>query len=109
MSVAYRCMKCRGRNTLPRPLEHYIRTPKCKHCGWFRFYLDKARQYRKDYCSCEGYHYTHRIKSKFCVHHPEYEFNVRTMRYGEDPEDVRIEMALNRPANKEEETTECPF
>lgn len=99
MSVAYRCMKCRGRNTLRRPLHDYLRVPKCRHCGHKSFYLDRARQYRNDYCRCEGYHYTHRAKSKFCTVNPNYELNVRVLRYGEDLTDVQIDIAFDAPVS----------
>jgi DNA-directed RNA polymerase subunit RPC12/RpoP len=97
VSWAYRCMKCRGRNTLPRQVEDYRRAPKCRHCGHKSFYLDKARQYRRDYCSCEGYHHTHRAKSPFCIENPNYELNVRVRRYGEDLLDVQIDIAFDAP------------
>jgi hypothetical protein len=88
-------MKCRGRNTLKQKLDWYIRVPKCRHCKHASFYLDKSRQYRDDICDCSGYHFKHRIKSKFCEHHPDYQFNVRTLRYKECPEEVRLDMAYN--------------
>jgi hypothetical protein len=98
MGFPYRCSKCRGRNTLPRALEDYIRVPKCRHCAHGSFYVDKIRLARRDgheNCRCGGYHHTHRIKSKFCEHHPDYQFNVRTMRYKECPEEVRLDIAFN--------------
>jgi ribosomal protein L37E len=101
-------MKCRGRNTLRRRIDDYLRVPKCRHCGHNTFYLDKARQYRTDYCSCEGYHHTHRIRSPFCIHNARYEFNVRTRRYGEDPVDVQIDIAFDAPAT-DHHLEECPF
>jgi hypothetical protein len=108
MSFAYRCNKCRGRNTIARRIDDYIRIPKCRHCGHKGFYLDKDRQYRGDYCSCEGYHYTHRKKSKFCIHHPDYQLNVRTERYGEDRLDVQLEIALAAPV-PDDQPDEAPF
>ncbi len=94
MSYAYRCSKCRGRNTMKHRYDWYKRTPVCKHCkACNRYYLDKARQYRNDYCSCEGYHYKHRIKSACCIHHPDYELHVRVGRYGEDSAVVIAEIA----------------
>lgn len=88
MSYQYRCSRCRGRNVLPRALEDYKRAPKCRHCQYTHFYVDKGRVNRKDFCRCSGYHYTHRIKSPFCEHNPNYEFLVRTLRYREDPATV---------------------
>lgn len=84
MSWAYRCMRCRGRNTLAHKFEWYKRTPTCRHCGHFRMYPDRERQYRKDICrdsSC--CHYPHRIGSTVCIHHPQHEIIVRTGRGGE--------------------------
>ena len=109
MSWAYRCKRCRGRNTLKHKYEWYKRAPKCKHCSHSEFipppgsdkkpvigpvfYLDKARQYRTDFCVCEGYHFTHRVKSPYCIHNPEYEVRVRCGRYGELEADVRADIA----------------
>jgi hypothetical protein len=115
MSFAYRCMSCRGRNTLRQPIDHYLRPPKCRHCSWVekpgakRFYVDKLRQFRTDYCSCEGYHYRHRAGSKFCTSNPQYEFNVRTARYQEDPEEVRFDIAFDSQAALVLESEGCPF
>ena len=93
MGFPYRCMKCRALNTLNRRIADYIRVPKCKRCGHRKFYIDKQKWYRTDYCRCEDYHYTHRIKSPFCIHHPNYEYNVRVRRYGEDPAAVNFDLA----------------
>lgn len=110
MSWAYRCMKCRGRNTWKHPWEWYKRTKKCRHCGHFRFYLDKARQYRTDYCCCAGYHHTHRSGSKFCEMNPQHELMVRTERYGEAVADVALDMAWEgRGATKVKNKDEVPF
>ncbi|MBV8060505.1 MAG: hypothetical protein JO253_03125 [Alphaproteobacteria bacterium] len=40
-----------------------------------------------------GYHFTHRIKSPYCIHNPEYEVRVRCGRYGELEADVRDDIA----------------
>jgi hypothetical protein len=105
MSFAMRCMKCRGRNTMRRQPTEYKKTPTCKHCkSCNRFYLDKARQYRKDYCSCEGYHFTHRHGTTFCIHNPGYEINVRTVRYGEALEDVLADIARREKEEMENKT-----
>jgi hypothetical protein len=110
MSWAYRCNKCRGRNTIKHKYEWYKKAPSCRHCGHAEFippegsikkavigpvfYLDKARQYRKDICrdtSC--CHYPHRYASTLCIHHPQHEIIVRTGRYGEALEDVLADIA----------------
>lgn len=107
MSYAYRCMKCRTRNTLRQPLERYIRIPRCKRCLNTTFYVDKERQFRTDICTCDGYHFKHRIKSTFCIHNPLYQFNVRTMRFGEDPDEVREDIAFHEAITCT--TEEAPF
>jgi DNA-directed RNA polymerase subunit RPC12/RpoP len=109
VSYAYRCMKCRGRNTLKHELEWYKRTPKCKHCGHFRFYLDKARQYRTDICRCSGYHYTHRTGSKFCEFNSNQELMIRVDRYGEKVEDVLLDMAWEGRGATKVKKDEVPF
>lgn len=94
-------MKCRGRNVFVRQIEDYLRPKKCRHCGHSRFYLDRRRQWRTDYCTCtDGYHYTHRIGSTFCIHNPDFQINVRVHRYGEKLEDVLEDIALRE---------QCPF
>lgn len=100
MTWHYRCMKCRGRNVFLRELDTYIRRKKCRHCGHFRFYLDRRRQWRTDYCRCNGYHYTHRIGSPYCEHNENYQVNVRVGRYGEKLEDVLEDIKLRE---------QCPF
>lgn len=100
MTWKYRCMACRGRNVFRQKVEWYVRPRQCRHCGHESFYLDRARQFRKDYCSCEGYHYTHRQGSTYCIHNPNYQVNVRVGRYGEKREDVLEDMALREA---------CPF
>jgi hypothetical protein len=107
MSFYYRCMKCRTRNTFKRPLEHYKRQKKCRACDHWRFYVDKERQHRTDYCQCEGYHFSHRKGSPYCTANPNYEFNVRVRRFGENPVDVVLDIswdAVPQPA-----TEEIPF
>lgn len=107
MTWKYRCMLCRGRNVFIRPLDDYLRKKKCRHCGHDRFYLDRRRQWRTDYCSCDGYHYTHRIGSTYCMHNPNYEVNIRVGRYGEDLQEVLLEIALREKPPETED--ECPF
>lgn len=100
MTWKYRCSRCRGRNVFSRKLDGWS-VPACRHCGHDKFYLDRARQFRNDYCSCtENYHYTHRKGSPMCIHHPDYQVNVRTRRYGEKLEDVLEDIKLR---------AECPF
>lgn len=97
MRVPYRCSSCRTRNLFPRRIETYVRLKKCRACGHTRFYLDRGRLYRNDYCACEGYHHKHRIRSTFCIHNPQYEANVRIRRLGEHPHDVALDQLLASP------------
>lgn len=108
MGFPYRCNKCKTRHNLAKRLDAYVRPPKCKSCGHAKFHIDHGRLHRDDYCQCEGLHFKHRIKSRFCIHHPDYEFDVRTQRYGEDPADVRIEQSL-RDTPQPQEDEACPF
>lgn len=105
MAFAYRCNKCRTRNMFKRRLEDYIRTKKCHACGHVKFYWDYERNSKATYCTCEGYHFNHREGSTFCIHHPRYEWNVRVLRNGEDPEEVALDIAFNAevPAEAPEE------
>ena len=64
MIYRYRCTKaaCRARRTLRRPLEGYVREPRCRCCGG-PLTLDAYRQqtelaYRP--CNCDGYWFPHR-------------------------------------------------
>jgi hypothetical protein len=100
-------MKCRGRNLLQSKIEGYY-GPECRHCGHQRFYLDRRRQWRTDYCTCDGYHYKHRAGSPFCMLNPNYEFNVRTRRYGEDPAEVQLDLALKSEVQPDDKEG-CPF
>ena len=100
MGWAYRCNRCRTRNTFRKKLEEYVRPKKCKECGHDRFYYDRERNHRSDYCSCEGYHWTHRRGTTYCIHNPLYQVNVRVGRYGEKLEDVLEDIALRE---------QCPF
>lgn len=98
----YRCSKCRGRNVFERKLDGWM-APACKHCGHDKFYLDRARQFRRDYCDCshtDGYHYRHREGSPFCIHNPEFQVNARTRKHDEKLEDVLEDIALRE---------QCPF
>lgn len=93
-------MRCRGRNVFLRHLDTYIRIKKCRHCGHTRFYLDRRRQWRSDCCTCDGYHWKHRVGSTYCQLNPNYQINVRVGRYGEKLEDVLEDIALRE---------QCPF
>lgn len=106
MKHYYRCMKCRSRNVFNRPVEAYKIQRKCKACGWWRFYLDKERTNRMDYCRCEGWHHTHRFKSTFCIHHPARQL-IERIRAGEAEAEVRLDMAFDAPF--EAAPIEAPF
>lgn len=86
---AYRCMKCRTRNTFRKKVDNYVLQRKCKCCGSPSFYWDKERntrnamgRYHLSACSCSlgrGYYgYTHRKGSKICEYNPNWELNLRS-------------------------------
>ena len=88
-----RCSKCRGRQTLARKPEQYIRLPRCRHCGRKmaadpvrptdpHYYVDRYRTAiergrgmltRGQLCypgrgGCHGYSFPHRRGSGYCAH-----------------------------------------
>lgn len=107
----FKCMKCRTRHVFRHPVEWYKIKRKCRSCGHWRFYLDKERTNRNDYCTCGTTHYPHRYKSSLCMHHPDYQMIVRTQVYGEERIEVMIDMAFNSPQQPEDFLTseEVPF
>lgn len=108
MTYKYRCSRCRTRNTFVRPLKDYIRTKKCRSCGYDRFYWDKEHNGRRELCTCDNYHYTHRKGSRMCEHNPWHELNDR-LRQGESYEDAIIEMSLAGRAPVGDQTEQAPF
>lgn len=118
MGYTYRCTRTiagvrhQVQRTFKRPLEQYKRVPKCPECGaTWGWWLNKARQNRTDYCTCSGYHWTHRRGSKFCEHSAWAEYHDRVERHGEDPQEVLIDMyeGGRTPAGKPEPGDVCPF
>jgi DNA-directed RNA polymerase subunit RPC12/RpoP len=95
MAYIYRCSRCRTRNSFKQPLEDYRRAKKCRACGYTKFYWDKERNRKADFCTCNGYHFNHRRGSKFCWANPQYEWNVRVLRYKEDPLQVSADIAFD--------------
>jgi DNA-directed RNA polymerase subunit RPC12/RpoP len=107
--IPYRCMKCRGRNT-GTAHESLRKTPKCRHCGHFRFYIDMARLNRTDICRDEAcWYHPHRYGSTLCIHHKDYELMTRVHRHGEDEAEVRMEIAMRLPAPVMSASAHCPF
>lgn len=101
MTWKYRCSKCRGRNVFKQKIDGWSKES-CRHCQHDSFYLDRARQFRNDYCDCThwcGYHFRHRKGSPRCVHHPQFQINARVFS-GEKLEDVLEDIALRE---------QCPF
>lgn len=85
-----------------RLLEDYIRVKVCWSCCHTRFYWDKERNHRTfiskredETCNCNGYPHPHRPGAKFCIRNPKAEFNTRVMRFGEDAEEVALDIAFN--------------
>ena len=71
MSHIYCCSRCRHRNTFRKAVTAYVRKiPKCSHCGYLKFYVDKERINRKG-CGCGGYWFVHRPGSGCCVQNPD--------------------------------------
>lgn len=64
-----RCRKCDARKVLKfRPDEYNIQ-PQCRVCGARDFRIDKwmnSRDTSKTVCTCEGYHFWHRMGSLYC-------------------------------------------
>lgn len=72
----YRCShdRCRTRRTLVKPLEHYVREPRCRCCGG-PLTLDRYRNTQElapdRVCRCDGYWFPHRRGGGvWCIHHP---------------------------------------
>ena len=68
--------KCQARDRIKRPLEDYVRRPKCKACGGNLHSIDAIRWReiaKQDTCYCSGYPFPHRKGSlRFCDHHPDF-------------------------------------
>lgn len=74
----YRCSRCEARRTL-RPLDEYVRPPRCPRCRGERWRLDTYRatkeRGRGPTCwpgrgGCNGYPFPHRRGSGLCWHNP---------------------------------------
>lgn len=93
MRFAYRCSKCRARNTFPRKVEEYIIARKCKSCGYKRFYVDKERMRRKS-CYCSGYWFPHRIGCRCCVQNKDHVINsaIRAGATADELLDLRLDL-----------------
>src|SRR4051794_35940633 len=112
---AYRCMQCRTRNMFRMKVDEYLVRRKCMNCGCKRFYWDKERNMRasngkeRGQCYCGAYAHPHRPGAKFCETNPESEFNTRVERYGEDPDDVKLDIAFNDGGQVLGPNDPCPF
>ncbi len=67
----HRCSACGARKVM-RPVETYIRVPKCPRCKSKKWRVDKYRrdvERRARPCRCVGYYdFPHRKGSGWCVH-----------------------------------------
>ncbi|MDR3427963.1 hypothetical protein [Silvimonas sp.] len=66
-----RCRKCQARKKLARHPDNYLRTPACPQCGNREWRVDRwmmRRDTRKQACTCEAYHYWHRIGGGKCLY-----------------------------------------
>jgi hypothetical protein len=66
---------CDARRTLAKPLERYVRPPRCKVCGRRKYRVDLSRtlergRFRKRPCRCCEYPFPHRLGSGLCLHNP---------------------------------------
>ncbi len=74
--VRYRCSraKCRARRTLNKPVEMYVREPRCKACGGPLTpdaYRNTKELAPSRVCHCDGYPFAHRRGGGvWCDHHP---------------------------------------
>lgn len=66
-----RCQKCRGRRTLAKHPNDYLRAPKCKSCGGmmvadsYRILIEMpAKKLSK--CYCDGYPFIHQLGGGAC-------------------------------------------
>lgn len=90
-------MKCRGRNAFAMPVDHYIRTRKCRHCGHTKFYVAVDR-IKRPVCKCDGGllvkngSIPHRPGAKCCLLNPAHPW-YRAQREGASQEDL-MEIAI---------------
>lgn len=67
-----RCTKeaCKTRRSLARHPSEYFIPPKCPGCGGRKWRWDRWQQAarRRGICQCGGYHFLHRVGSKWCEH-----------------------------------------
>jgi len=66
-----RCQKCRGRRTLAKHPNDYLRAPKCKSCGGMMIadaYRIRVEMPMKSIllCDCDAYHFPHQVGSGEC-------------------------------------------
>jgi hypothetical protein len=72
---------CFTRKTLAKRPEDYADRrymPRCPGCGSRKWMVDKWRTKHevwgnRETCNCGGYHFIHRLGSKFCYSHPKAE------------------------------------
>lgn len=63
---------CDTRRTLAKPLNDYLRPPRCTVCGKRKYRVDVSRtlergRYRRKPCNCGEYPFPHRVGSKWCA------------------------------------------
>lgn len=68
----YRCTRCtcRARTVLRKPIEQYVREPRCRFCGGRLSHDPEVRRRSKRLkCLCDGYNFPHRIGTEpWCKH-----------------------------------------
>ncbi len=106
MGLQYRCSlrkQCGARRTLSKPIDQYVRRPKCKGCK-----KDTLKPvYQKEYerglrrkCTCRGNHWIHvprKIidKHRTCIH--------------ADPFELQVIEEFGGSTDKMKLTDDCPF
>lgn len=70
MGYHCRCRVCQARQVKPRHPDEYLRGPRCRQCGRVNtLRVDKWANNRwrwEKTCTCGGYHFPHRMGSRWC-------------------------------------------
>lgn len=66
-----RCQRCRGRKTLSKHPDLYVRPPKCQCGGLLRPDMHRKKKEHLNVCRCLGYWFPHRPGGGvWCEQHP---------------------------------------
>lgn len=82
---ACRCRACGARQMKAMHPDEYQVRIRCKRCRRFdTLRIDQwadRREWRKQTCRCDGYHFPHRRNSKWCNHNPDYPIDEQRVLY----------------------------